>query len=219
MNEDKSIELFEKAQYFYFPAEVKGSLGVTGALMRSQEAYNAHPFRKEESLQVIANFRDCVGVRLFLVTAKNGRKNRIRSHKKLLWGVDILLDLPHQQSEIDIDDSISALVATVDLDRYPFPQNQAPIRSWAHSMFVFSTLSLQEVHPIAEGWVRQEESIFSFDYEAVAKDLQEMPTTAVMRYFAADNGDDERIIIVGNQEFLDTHFEPCLDLLKPKEPG
>lgn len=219
MTEDKSATLFEKAKYFYFPPEIKGSLGVTGILMHSEPAYDAHPDPTEAVLKAIAKFRDCVGINLFSVTAINGRKNRIRSHKKILWGAKVLLSLPHHQSEIDIGDGISALCATVDLADYPFPIEDGYLLSWAYGVLVFTTLSLQEVHPIAEGWVRQEESIFSFDYQAVTDDLQEMPTTAVMRYFAADNGDDERIIIVGNREFLDTHFEPCLDLLKPKEPG
>lgn len=219
MTVEKSEKLFEKAKYFYFPPEIKGSLGVTGALMRSEPTYDADPAASETALQWIGDFGKCVNIKSYLVAAKNGQKNRIRSHKKILWGQKELLSLPYHQSEVDIDDRVSALIATIDLADYPFPVKHGYILSWAYGVFVFSTLSLPEVHAIAEGWLRQEESIFSFDYEAVAEDLQEMPTTAVMRYFAADNGDDERIIIVGNQEFLDTHFEPCLDLLKPKEPG
>ncbi|WP_394390909.1 hypothetical protein [Shewanella woodyi] len=99
----------------------------------------------------------------------------------------------------------------VKLEDFNYDSAEAIVLNWVFSFILLTKLDVEDLNGLVEGWVAKGgKSVLAFNYDAVAKDLLELSTTSVLRYFPADNGRDETLVVVGNREFIEERVQKCV---------
>jgi hypothetical protein len=213
-----SVSLNIDDKFFFSDSDVSDSLSLEKIGLRSEQAYDGDIFAEKTALKYIERISKYFDGHVYLVSASQdvGPISRVRSKKGVLWNEKKLRNLENYSSEVEVDVGSTRLVSLVKLDGFSYDVGEAIILNWKYSFFLLTTLEIKDLNGLVEGWVaKKRKSVLAFSYDAVAKDLLKLSTTSVLRYFPADNGRDETLVVVGNREFVEVltrsfNETPCL---------
>ncbi len=194
-----------------FPANLDEQLVVRQQELRSEAVYDKDTYAETTAQKYIKKIVQCFGDKAYLLVAGEiDRPNRIRSHKGLFWDEKGLRELDRRDGEFDVEGGYTRLASLVDLDGFNYDEPTGYVLSWLVGIILLTDINIDTMNSFVEEWLMKSDSILPFDYEAIAKGLVKLPTTAVLRYFAADNGRIETLAVVGNKEFVDGRIEKCI---------
>ena len=208
-----SVSLNADDKAFYFNADVSGSLLLEKIELRSQQEYDDDISSENTALKYIEKISNCFNGNVFLVTASQdvGPTNKMRSKKGALWTERKLRNFECYSGEVEVGMGCTRLVSLVKLEGFDFDSAEAIVLNWVFSFIVLTKLDVEDLNGLVEGWVAKNgKSVLAFNYDAVAKDLLELSTSSVLRYFPADNGRDETLLVVGNREFVEKRVQKCV---------
>jgi hypothetical protein len=208
-----SVSLNADDRAFFFNADVSGSLLMEKIELRSEQEYDADISAENNALKYIEKISSCFDGNVFLVTASQdvGPTNKIRSKKGALWTEKKLRNLECYSGEVEVGMGSTRLVSLVKLEDFDYDSAEAIVLNWVFSFIILTKLDVEDLNGLVEGWVAKcGKSVLAFNYDAVAKDLLNLSTTSVLRYFPADNGRDETIVVVGNRAFVEERVQKCI---------
>lgn len=199
---------------FLFNADIEPPLILRSQVLRTEAEYDEEKNPERTALQLLKRLIQCVGKRAYLVIASQGAEipNRVRSYKGLLWNQEELRLLEHDRHEVEVRDGRTRLVAVVDLQNFSYASSDNFLLSWTNSFLFLSEKNLLEISEYAKKWIDYDQvSILPFNFRLMAKDLRDLDSSAILRYFPADNGHNEMIAIVGDGNFIESDIEECLE--------
>ena len=205
----------EAPEPFIGPAVARPLLLLTKSI-RSEEAYDEDPDAYIRGVELIRRATDCVAGRpyVFVTSARPGLRSRVRSKKGLLWDHRDMKSLEALHGELEWDNNYTSLTSLVSLEGYEFTDSKTFITNWTRSVLLVSDLSIVQLFPITQRWVREKvQGTVALDFNQMFADLEHYPGTVALRYFVADNGGDESFAIVGHEEILDASTIDCLNRL------
>lgn len=198
---------------FFFDADVVESLLLEKIGLRSGQEYDGDICAEKTALKYIERISKCFDGNVYLVTASQdvGPTNKIRSKKGVLWNEKKLRNLEAYSSEVEVGMGSTRLVSLVKLESFNYDAAEAIVLNWVFSFILLTKLDVEDLNCLIEGWMAKGgKSVLAFNYDAVAKDLLELSTTSVLRYFPADNGRDETLVVVGNRKFIEEKVQKCV---------
>lgn len=210
--EKTSVPLEQK---YYFNAAIDEPLILVLQTLRDESAYDADPNSEITALEFIEKISKCTSEKLYLIVAGDdvAPPSKLRTKKGALWGEGELRKLDNRNFEVLIDGNNTRLVSVVDLKDFSYT-SPSKVLYWISCMLVLSTLDLDELVSVVSEWIsRDRKSILPYNYNAVAKALLNLESTAVLRYFPADNGKPESLVAVGQKDYLDKGIIPCIQNL------
>lgn len=206
-----SLNTNEKSFYFY--ADVSDSLLLEKIELRSEEEYDKDICAEKTALKYIEKISKCFDGNVYLVTASQGVGpiNKMRSKKGVLWTEKKLRNLENYSGEVEVGLGSTRLVSLVKLEDFNFDSAEVIVLSWVFSFILLTKLNVEIISGLVDSWVAKDhKSVLAFNYDAIAKDLSRLSTTSVLRYFPADNGRNETIVVAGNREFVENNVQKCV---------
>jgi len=205
----------EAPEPFIGPAVSRPLLLLTKSI-RSEQAYSEDQTADAFGLEVIRRATSCIDGSpfVFFTSPRPELRSRVRTKKGLLWGYPDMNGLEARHGELESSDKYTSLTTLVCLENHRFNDPDTFILDWYRSVLLVSTLPINQLFLIAQKWVRSKvEGVIPLDFDRVFSDLELVPNTAVLRYFAADNGRDESIAVVGHENLLNARAIDCLNRL------
>lgn len=198
---------------FYFNANISDSLLLEKIELRSCQEYDNDIYAEKTALSYIEKIANCFDGNIYLLTASQdvSPTKKIRSKKGVLWNEKQLCKLECYSSEVEVVNGKTRLVSLVQLKEFNYDSAEAIVLNWVFSFILLTNLDVKSFVGLIEGWVAKgENSVLAFDYDAVAKDLSDLGTTSVLRYFPADNSRGEALVVVGNRKFVEDKVQNCI---------
>ena len=198
---------------FFFDADISDSLLLEKIRLRSEQEYDGDIYAEKTALKYIERISKCFNGNIYLVTASQdvGPANKMRSKKGVLWNEKKLRSFESYSGEVDVGMGNTRLVSLVKLKDFNYDAAEAIVLNWVFSFILLTKLDVEDLNNLVEGWVAKGgNSVLAFNYDAVAKDLLALSTTSALRYFPADNGRDEILVVVGNREFVEERVQECV---------
>lgn len=211
-----SVPLNTDEKTFFFDADISDSLLLEKFGLRSERDYDGDVRAGKTALKYIEEISKCFDGNVYLVTASQdiGPAKKIRSKKGVLWNEKSLRNLERYSGEVEVGMGSTRLVSLVKLEGFDYDTAEATVLNWVFSFILLTKLNIEDLSGFIEGWVAKEgSSVLAFNYDAVAKDLLGLSTTSVLRYFPADNGRDETLVVVGNREFVEKRIQKCVQFI------
>lgn len=199
---------------FYFDANLADPLALKIRELRSELEYDKDVFAGKTALKYIERISEGIDGNVYLLTVSQdiSPSNKVRSKKGVLWQEKELRRLDNRSLEIGFSDGKSRLVSLVNLDGFNYDVSEALVLNWVFSLIILSTVSIDTLSKHIEGWLAKgDNSVLPYDYEVIAKDLASLDSTVVLRYFPADNGRPEMLVVVGDREFIEGNIEGPID--------
>jgi len=198
---------------FFFDADVSDLLLLEKIGLRSEQEYDGDVCAEKTALKYIQRISKCFDGNVYLVTASQdvGPANKMRSKKGVLWNEKKLRSLESYGGEVEVGMGSTRLVSLVKLEDFNYDAAEAIVLNWVFSFILLTEIGVEDLNSLIEGWVAKGgNSVLAFNYDAVAKDLLKLSTTSVLRYFPADNGRDETLVVVGNRVFVEERVQKCV---------
>ena len=198
---------------FFFDADVSDLLLLEKIGLRSEQEYDGDVCAEKTALKYIQRISKCFDGNVYLVTASQdvGPANKMRSKKGVLWNEKKLRSLESYGREVEVGIGSTRLVSLVKLEDFNYDAAEAIVLNWVFSFILLTEIGVEDLNSLIEGWVAKGgNSVLAFNYDAVAKDLLKLSTTSVLRYFPADNGRDETLVVVGNRVFVEERVQKCV---------
>jgi len=200
---------------FFFDADVSDPLLLEKIGLRSEQEYDGDVCAEKTALKYMERISKCFDGNVYLVTASQdvGPANKLRSKKGVLWNEKKLRSLESYGGEVEVEVGMGStrLVSLVKLEGFNYDAAEAIVLNWVFSFILLTELGVEDLNSLVEGWVAKGgNSVLAFNYDAVAKDLLKLSTTSVLRYFPADNGRDETLVVVGNRVFVEERVQKCV---------
>jgi len=202
-------------QQYYFNAVVQAPLLLKLQTLRDELAYNADSCPEITALKFIEKISKCFKGHIYLINIGSdiAPPSNLRAKKGALWGANELRKLDNRSFQILIDGNNTRLISLVDLKGFSY-ESPSKVLNWMSSMLLLSTLDLDELASVASDWVsKEQESVLPYNYDAIVKTLQSLESTAVLRYFPADNGKPESLVAVGQKNYMTEAVVPCIQNL------
>ena len=203
-------------QQYYFNAAIDGPLSFSLQILREESAYDADLAPETRALKYIENLAKRSAENVYLIFAENDMapSSGLRMKKGALWGDCQLRELDNRSFEVLIYENYTRLVSIVDLKDFSY-DSPSKILNWMSSLLLFSNLNLDEISLLVREWFSKDrKSVQPYNYDAIAKTLCNLSSTAVIRYFPADNGRPESLVAVGQKSYLqDSMAFPIQDLI------
>lgn len=202
-------------QRYYFNAVVDAPLSFKHHTLREESAYDADSNTEITALKFIEKVSICSKENIYLIIAGNdiAPSNGLRTKKGVLWGESKLKKLDHRNFEVIIDENNTRLMSIVDLKDFSY-DSPSKVLNWMSCMLLLSNLNLDKLAGLVSEWVSKDrKSALPYNYDAVAKTLHDLESTAVLRYFPADNGKSESLVAVGQSSFLEGRVGSCIQSL------
>lgn len=200
---------------YYFNAVVDAPLSLKMKVLREESVYDADINTELTALKYIKKISECIKENIYLIVTGSdvAPPNRLRTKKGALWGENELRSLDHRNLEVIIDGSDTRLISIVDLKSFTY-SSPSKVLNWIDCMMVLSSLDLNSLAGMVGEWVsKNPKTILPYDHKSVSKDLCRLESTAILRYFPADNGKPESLVLVGHNNFLETKINPCITYL------
>lgn len=208
-----SVLISRNDEHFYFDANIVVPLVLKKRELRSELEYDADVFPEKTALKYLEQISECFAGKVYLLTVSQeiAPRSKVRSKKGMLWQEEELRELNSRNWEIDVSDGKSRLVSLINLDGFNYGVSETLVLNWLFSLIILSEIDMDVLRNHVEEWVAKGESgVLAYDYDAVAKSLVELESTVVLRYFPADNGRSEMLVVVGNRRFIDKNVESCI---------
>ncbi|GLR04325.1 hypothetical protein GCM10007906_19120 [Vibrio hyugaensis] len=205
INKIVSTFLHKNEKAFFFNVDLSDSLFLEKIKLRSEQEYDVDQCPEITALKYIEKISHCFDGNVYLVVASHdiGPASKLRLKKGALWSNKELRNLEGYSGEVEVALGSTRLVSLVNLEKFDYESEGEAVLNWAFSFILLTKLDLESFNGLVEGWVAKgEKSVLAFNYDAVARDLLKLSTTSVLRYFPADNGRDETLVVVGNRGML-----------------
>ncbi|KIM11453.1 MAG: hypothetical protein KU37_04345 [Sulfuricurvum sp. PC08-66] len=188
---------------FYFTNDLPSEIGVFKIVLRTEEEYDNSLEPDKEVLSYIKQVSNYFSSNTFLLIAGDyERINGIRTYKGLLYKYKEYKNFKVINYESKKND-LSRLVSLIDITNYDYKKPLPLMLSWIRSIVIFTTLDIETIQDKIKNWVSTiESSPMPFDFHVIGSALKDMESTAVLRYFVADNGRSESVVIIGNKNML-----------------
>ncbi len=199
-------------QQYYFNAIIDKPLSLELQTLREKSAYDADFSPESTAIKLIEKLSNQLEGNLYLIVVGNdiAPSNRLRSKKGALWGENELRKLDSRNFEVFVDDNNTRLVSLVDLSSFSY-ESPSKVLNWLSSMLVLSNIDLDELTGLTDNWLSKDrKSVLPYNYDAIANTLYNQESTAVLRYFPADNGKPESLVAVGQKSFLEAGVVSCI---------
>ena len=209
-----SILTHRKYDRFYFDANVTEPLVLKRRELRSELEYDLDIFPEKTAMEYLKQVSGCFGRSIYLITVSQDISpiSKLRTKKGLLWKEKELRKLSNRKWEIGFPDGKSRLLSLINLDEFNYKTSESVVLNWIFSLILLSKTDMNTLSMHVEKWVAKDEhSVLSYDYTAVAKSLVSLRSTVVLRYFPADNGRHEALVVVGNKKFIDKNIGNCIN--------
>lgn len=204
----------DRRDRFFFPVTIKTPLTILVKELRSEEDYDSDPCADENALHAILRFNESLpGSKYAVISGGEAAPvSRRRSRQGLLRPDSTLRKLKHYDLEVPFKDNHSRLGVVFPLPQAGCEDDPAPLLNWINGMMFTSSMTLEKVCGIAGKWLDGDVTKpLGFNYDAVADAMVEFPGTLVMRYFPADNGKNEIVVLAGHKALVNKEMEMHLD--------
>lgn len=211
-----SVSINRKDDHFYFDANVAEPLVLKKKELRSELEYDADIFAEKTALKYIERISECFSGTIYLLTASQDivQPSKVRTKKGALWQEKELRKLDSRNWELEVLEGKTRLVSLVSLNGFNYDASEAVILNWVFSLIILSTMDIDILSGYIEGWLAKgDNGVLVYNYDAIAKDLISLDSTVVLRYFPADNGRCEMLVVVGNRDFIEENVEDCINLI------
>ena len=119
------------------------------------------------------------------------------------------------RDEVESDGNQTSLTALVGLQDYDYIHSAPIIMDWHDSILIATDIDADLLARATRKWIRgKTKGTVALDIEQAFADLIAMPSTVLIRYYAADNGRDEMLVAVGHKQRIDVTTIDCLDLIR-----
>lgn len=209
-----NVSANKKYNYLYFGGDIAEPLIIRKKVLRSEFEYDADVFAEKTALKYIERISECFGGSSYLLTASQdiAQPSNVRTKKGVLWQERELRKLDSRDLELDVFGGKTRLVSLVDLNGFGYDASEAAVLNWMFSLVVLSTMDIDVLSGHIEGWLSKGDSgVLAFNYDAVAKSLISLDSTVILRYFPADNGRRETLVVVGNKNFIEENIDTCIN--------
>ena len=199
---------------FYFNADVVEPLVLYVRELRTEAEYDADVNPDKTALKYIKKVAECFDGNVYLLLASQDvvSPSKLRTKKWILWHEKEFGMLDSYTSEIDVGNGKTRLVSLVNLDGFSYDSSESIILNWIFGLVILTTLDISVLNEHIKGWVsKKDRSVLAFNYSAIAKDLSSLDKVAILRYFPADNGRNEMLVVVGNKDFVDEKILSCVE--------
>lgn len=185
---------------YLFDADLPEEISLSKITLRSEEEYDSDFNAHITALKSIQRINNCFkGNTFLLLVSRSDIVNSIRSKKGILYNYKEYLKFKSNNFEFK-NNNKSRLVSIVDLKNFDYSEPLPLMLNSIHSLFVFTELEMEFLEDRIQKWVsKDDKSSFLFDYNSIGKNLD---NAAVLRYFPADNGKSETIVVVGDSNYL-----------------
>lgn len=174
--------------------------------LRDEAAYDRDANPGKTALTLIEQFlAEWYPGSRFLAFAEHPKQpSRIRSYKGILKEYPDLKRLPSLEYEHTLEDGRTFFVAAVQLGDFRFVQSHQILLSWINALiFLSEQLTVEEILGVSkESLELDDKSSFAFSFDSIEERISRDPSLSVLRYFFADNGRDERLLLITNEETL-----------------
>lgn len=189
----------------YFNSQLIEPLALAMQSLRNEAEYDLDTDSIHTALDFVARFLDAFGDNKYLLVAGAdiASKTSYRTKRGVLYKQQELKRMKHEEFEVAaLDSSKSRLGALVDLNA---AQSRATcMLNSIYTLIVFSSLNFDKTLILVRPWLNTKNSVLPFDFDQISSNLNVAETTAIIRYFPADNGSDEAIICIGNAQYIKT---------------
>lgn len=203
-----------KYDQFYFDAHITEPLALKKRELRSELEYDADVFSEKTALKYISKFSKCFEGNIYLLTTSQNIKasSKLRTKKGVLWQKKELRNLENKNWEVDVSYGKTRLVSLVNLDGFNYDTSEEVVLNWMFSLIILSTMDISFLYEYIKEWLAKGDNCASvYNYDAVAHNLNSLDSTAVLRYFPADNNGCEMLVVVGKRDFIGTSIEDCIN--------
>jgi hypothetical protein len=197
---------------FLLNAELRPPLILLNKTLRSEEEYDNDLNAGGAALKFIHTFSKCFLGNVYVAISGQQivKSNSFQARKGVLPPQSCLRKL--ELREIPVTNEFSRLGVVVSLAGFDYSKEDQMLLNFGYSMLILSRQSLDDIYPVVRHWLANESnSLLGFNYDAVVNDLLKFGDTAVMRYFPADNGRHEMLVVIGNEHFLNAEIQACLE--------
>jgi hypothetical protein len=203
------IEHDRKTHAFLFSAHLVDPIVLAKSVLRSEAEYGTDEHARKTALKCVGKVCRLPDKKIYVLKAGYQAEvpNKIRTKKGNLWRENELQEFECRHSEIDVGDGLTRFFSLLDLEGFDFKTLDSTILNYLYSLIIITNLDIDELHMNVESWARMgKHPGIAFDFDAVVSSLLRLDSTAVLRYFPADNGRHEMIVAVGNRDFISRHF-------------
>jgi len=209
-----SDSINRKDDHFYFDADVEVPSVLKKWVLRSELEYDADVFAEKTALKYIERVSENFDGNIYLLTASQdiAPSSKVRTKKGVLWQEKELRKLENRNWEISVTNGKTRLVSLVNLDEFNYDASEVVVLNWIYSLMILSTTDIDVLSGYIEGWLAKgDNGVLAYNYDAVAENLISLSSTVAMRYFPADNGRCEMLVVVGNKKFIEDNVESCIN--------
>lgn len=170
--------------------------------LRNETSYNADPEPEVKALRLLVDCFEGSKLKVSFLWASDdtGKTSAVRLKKFSIASRKVFGLYKREEHEVFVDDSKSRLVSVVELDDFsekPLPEEVL------HSGTGLFVISSEDKHfEISDQLVSKEYSSSAFDIRGILDLSGEDSDVCLMRYFPADNGRDESILLIGQKNSL-----------------
>lgn len=197
-----SINSISDDYQFYMRGELKECELIKLISLRSEERYNADPEPEANALKFLADCFDNARLKVSFLWASDSieKSTAVRFKKFSIASRKVFGSYTREVHEVFVDDSSSRLVSVVELD--DFKEKRLPIEILHSATGLFIISSKDKFIEISEQLISKEYSSSAFDIRGILDLTGDDSDVCLMRYFPADNGRDESISLIGQNNSL-----------------
>ncbi|MCG7507630.1 hypothetical protein [Mesorhizobium retamae] len=137
-------------------------------------------------------------------------RSAFRKRKGILGGTGLPVAATIQGESV-FDGDKSRLWATIAVESFVKEGLFMIAQNYLQSCIVLSRSTLADIAIRAQGWAADASGLFSIDYRKVLDTMSNDRDFMLVRYFTADNGHDEKIMVIARD---DLEIDPIDDLIK-----
>lgn len=189
---------------YYFGENIVKPVVMRIMTLRSEPEYDADPCPEKTALKYNEKIYKQLGVNIYLLNASEevAASNKLRTKKRSMFLESHFQKLDSRSGEFEVFEGKTRLASLVNLNGFGFDTSEMIILNWGYSLVILSAIDIDTLYGYVDGWIdKRQKAWFPFNYDAIAHDLLSLDKTIVTRYFFADNGHNECLVIVGNENF------------------
>jgi hypothetical protein len=201
---------------FLFNGELKRPLVLIKKDIRSEKEYDSDSAAKNTALGTVRTLVMGFNGNVYSVVSRPQpvKADSFLARKSILPQDSGLRNLDQRKIEARLNSGLLRIASVFSLSAFDWGTKDSFVLGHYSNLFVLSRKDIDSISPLVKNWLATEsDSSFAFNCDAIVRDLMTCDDTALMRYFPADNGRSEMIVVVGNETFVASHIQQRLTLI------
>jgi hypothetical protein len=214
MNIIHSTEYDRGRHAFLFNGELKHPLVLIKKDIRSEKEYDSDPAAESTALGTIRTLVMGFDGNVYSVVSRPQpvKAESFLARKSILPPDSGLRKLDQRKIEARLNNGLLRMASVFSLTAFDWEIKDSFVLGHYSNLFILSRKDIDSISPLVRNWLATErDSSFAFNCDAIVRDLITCDDTALMRYFPADNGRHEMIVIVGNETFVSSRIQKPLN--------